>query len=67
MEKAGLESQQAVRTIFDALNEQLARVKQETASKMNSVLVKLTEQSAEQKAMVDTVGKMVAGVKFRQG
>ena len=34
---------------------------------MNSVLIKLTEQSAEQKAMVDAVGKMVAEVKLMQG
>ena len=67
METSGLESQQAVKTVFDTANEQLAKVKQETASIVNSVLVKLTEQSAEQKAMVDTVGKMVAEVKLMQG
>ena len=42
-------------------------MKQETASTVNSVLVKLTEQSAEQKAMVDAVGKMVTKVKLMQG
>ena len=59
VENAGLESQQRVKTIFGIVNEQLAKVKQETASTMNSVLLKLTEQSGEQKAMVETVGKMV--------
>ena len=34
---------------------------------MNSVLVKLTEQSGEQKAMVEAVGKMVAELKLMQG
>ena len=42
-------------------------MKQETASTVNSVLVKLIEQSAEQKAMVETVGKMVAELKLMQG
>ena len=42
-------------------------MKQETASTVNFVLVKLTEQSAEQKAMVETVGKMVAELKLMQG
>ena len=67
MENAGLESQQRVKTVFDTVNEQLAKVKQETASTMNSVLVKLTEQSGEQKAMVEAVGKMVAELKLMQG
>ena len=67
VETSGLESQQAVKTVFDIVNEQLAKVKQETASTVNSVLVKLTEQSAKQKAMVDAVGKMVAKVKLMQG
>ena len=39
-------------------------MKQETASTVNSVLLKLTEQFAEQKAMVDAVGKMLAEVKL---
>ena len=47
VEKAGLESQQVVKTMFDIVNEQLAKMKQETASTVNSVLVKLTEQSGE--------------------
>ena len=51
VENAGLESQQRVKTVFDTVNEQLAKVKQETASTVSSVLVKLTEQSGEQKAM----------------
>ena len=34
---------------------------------MNSVLVKLTKQSVEQKAMVEAVGKMVAELKLIQG
>ena len=67
VENAGLESQQTVKAVFDTKNEQLSNVKQETASTMNSVLVKLTEQSAEQKAMVETVGKMVAEMKLMQG
>ena len=56
-----------MKTVFDTVNEQLAKVKQETASTMNSVLVKLTEQSGEQKAMVEAVGKMVAELKLMQG
>ena len=67
MENAGLESQQTVKAIFDTVNEQLEKVKQETASTMNSVLVNLTEQSAEQKAMVEVVGKMVVELKLMQG
>ena len=39
-------------------------MKQETASTVNSVLIKLAEQFAEQKAMVDAVGKMLAEVKL---
>ena len=66
VEKAGLESKQEVRTVFDTANEQLAKVKQETASIVNSILVKLKEQSTEQKAMVDALGKMVAEVKLMQ-
>ena len=42
-------------------------MKQETASTVNSVLVKSTEQSAKQKAMVNAVGKMIAEVKLMQG
>ena len=42
-------------------------MKQETASTVNSVLVKLTEQSGEHKAMVETIGKMVAELKLMQG
>ena len=42
-------------------------MKQQTTSTANSVLVKLTEQSAKQKAMVDAIGKMVAEVKLMQG
>ena len=38
----GLESQQTVKALFDTANEQLAKVKQESASTVNSVLVKLT-------------------------
>ena len=34
---------------------------------MNSVLIKLTEQSGEQKTMVEAVGKMVADLKLMQG
>ena len=49
------------------MNEKLAKIKQETASTVNSVLVKLTEQSGEQKAMVEAVGKMVAELKLMQG
>ena len=64
---AGLKSQQSVQSVFATVNEQLAKVKQETASPVNSVLVKLTEQSAEQKAMVEAVGKMVAELKLMQG
>ena len=56
-----------VKSVFDTVNEQLAKVKQETASTVNSVLVKLTEQSGEQKAMVEAVGKMVAELKLMQG
>ena len=56
-----------MKTIFDTVNEQLAKVKQETASTMNSVPVKLTEQFGEQKAMVEAVGKMVAELKLMQG
>ena len=67
MENAGLESQQRVKTVFDTVNEQLAKVNQETASTVNSVLVKLTEQSGEQKAMVEAVGKMVAELMLMQG
>ena len=67
VENAGLESQQRVKTVFDTVNEQLAKVKQETASTMNSVIVKLTEQSGEQKAMVEAVGNMVAELKLMQG
>ena len=67
VENARLESQQRVKTVFDTVNEQLAKVKQETASTVNSVLVKLTEQSGEQKAMVEGVGKVVAEVKLMQG
>ena len=67
VENAGLESQQTAKSVFATVNEQLHKVKQETASTMNSVLVKLTEQSAEQKAMVETVGKMVAELKLMQG
>ena len=39
-------------------------MQQEIASIINSVLVKLTEQSAKQKAMFDAVGKMGAIVKL---
>lgn len=42
VENPGLESQPAVKVVFDTVNGQLAKVKQETASTMNSVLVKLT-------------------------
>ena len=42
-------------------------MKQETASIVNSVPVKLTEQSGEQKVMVEAVGKMVAELKLMQG
>ena len=56
-----------MKTVFDIVNGQLAKVKQETASIMNSVLVKLTEQSGEKKAMVEAVGKMVAELKLMQG
>ena len=62
-----MESQQAIKIVFDTVNEHLAKVKQETASTVNSVLVKLTEQSGEQKAMVEAVGKMVAELKLMQG
>ena len=67
VENAGLESQQTAKSVFAIVNEQLDKVKQETASTVNSVLAKLTEQSAEQKAMVETVGKMVAELKLMQG
>ena len=67
VENAGLESQQAVKAVFDIVNEQLAKVKQETASTVIFVLVKLTEQSGEQKPMVEVVGKMVAELKLMQG
>ena len=67
VENSGLESQQVVKTVFDAVNEQLAKVKQETASTVNFVLIKLTEQPDEQKAMVEAVGKMVAELKLMQG
>ena len=67
VENAGLESQQRVKTVFNTVNGQLAKVKQETASTVNSVLVKLTEQSGEQKSMVEAVGKMVAELKLMQG
>ena len=67
VENAGLESRQIVKAVSDTVNEQLAKVKQETASTMNSVLAKLTEQSAEQKAMVEAVGKMVPELKLIQG
>ena len=56
-----------MKIVFETVNEQLAKVKQETASTVNSVLVKLTEQSAKRKAMVNAVGKMIAEVKFMQG
>ena len=50
--------------MFDIVNEQLDKMKPQTASTVNSVLVKLTEQSGEQKAMVEAVGKMVAELKL---
>ena len=67
VENAGLESQQTVKAVFDTVNEQLAKVKQETTSTVNYVLIKLTEKSSEQKAMVEAVGKMVAELKLMQG
>ena len=67
VEDAGLKSHQSVQSVFATVNEQLAKMKQETASTVNSVLVKLTEQSGEQKAMVEAVGKMVAELKLMQG
>ena len=42
-------------------------MKQEIASTVNSIMVKLIEQSGEQKAMVEVVGKMVAELKLMQG
>ena len=53
-----------MKAVFDIVNEKLAKVKQEIASRVNSVLVRLTEQSGEQKAMVEAVGKMVAEFKL---
>ena len=67
VEDAGLKSHQSVQSVFATVNEQLGKMKQETASTVNSVLVKLTEQSGEQKAMVEAVGKMVAELKLMQG
>ena len=67
VENARLESQQRVKTVFDTVNEQLAKVKQETVSTVNSVLVKFTEQSGEHKAMVEAVVKMVAELKLMRG
>ena len=67
VENSGLEAQQAVKAVFDTVNEQLAKVKQESGSTVNSVLVKLAEQYGEQKAMVEAVGKMVAELKLMQG
>ena len=67
VENARLESQQAIKAVFDIVNEELAKVIQETASTMNFVLVKLTEQSSEQKAMVEAIRKMVAELKLMRG
>ena len=62
-----MESQKTVKSVFATLNEQRDKLKQETASTVNSVLVKLTEQFMEQKAMVETVGRMVAELKLMRG
>ena len=67
VENAELESQEIVKSGFSIVNEQLNKVRQETASAVNSVLVKLTEQSAKQKAMVEVVGKIVAELGLMQG
>ena len=64
VEDAELKSQQSVQSVFATVNERLVKMKQETAATVKSVLVKLTEQSGEQKAMVEAVGKMVAELKL---
>ena len=63
LENAGLESQKIVQAVFGIVNQQLAKVKQETAF----VLVKLIEQSSEHKAMIETIEKMVAEPKLMRG
>lgn len=62
-----LESQQAMKAIFATMNEQLAKVEQETTYTVNSVLVELTKQSTEEKYRVKAIRKMVAELKFMQG
>ena len=52
--------------MFDTVNRELVKGKQETTSRVNSVLVELIEKYVEQKAIARAVGKMVAELKLIQ-